>query len=240
MSECDKSATGVIAYVMIQQEPGLTIHVPFDDRGRRESESCPRSLGSHNIGNLLTEAPLLWLPAQELPGSLGLSAGIHAPARSLESSRGVDSFINRPGSKLGGTIFDEPLLVSFLADFQRQVAPGMLAIFGKNIAMRPPDLRIVPPGRIQRSFYKKPKDPAQVVHVDIVPLRKTLPNSRAILLFENKGSKLVHLASAAGNGAPPLAVDRGRANDGRLDRVRVLDAGVENDLVHVTVEGGGW
>lgn len=116
----------------------------------------------------------------------------------------------------------------------------MFTIFGENVPMRSPDLSIILPGRIQRSFCEEPKDPAQVIHVDIVPLRKTLANSRAILLLENKGSKFVHLASATGDGSTPLAVDRGRANDGRLDRVRVLDAGVEDNLVHVTVEGGGW
>lgn len=116
----------------------------------------------------------------------------------------------------------------------------MLAIFSEEVSMWPPDLSIISPGSIQRSFNEKVKDHAQVVHVDVVPLRKTFPDARAILLLQDEGSKLVHLASTTGDRTTPLAVDCGRANNSSLDRVRVLGASIEDNLVHITVEGGGW
>lgn len=73
----------------------------------------------------------------------------------------------------------------------------------------------------------------------VIPPPKTLSDPRTIPLLQNKRSKLVYLSSATRDWTAALAVDSGGTDDSRLDHIRVFGARVENDLVHVTVEGRG-
>lgn len=187
------------------------------------------SLNVHNIRDQLQQARLRRVPSKQLPRTDSVAPGVGAPD--------VQAKVQYLGNlvvaqRLDLRRRDQLLLIGRLGHGPLDVAPDEGSVLGEVVALAAPGGVSAACGR---GLAQSKVDVAEILHVDLVPDVLALADQEALLPLEDGRREEVGLDASGVDGSTARAVDRGRADDGRLHAVRGALAGGEDDLVHRAV-----
>lgn len=221
-------------------DDSMNCHTSICELGSKEAALLLLLLQSlmlilNNRRHLILNTHLLGLPTKHLLESSRLPPRVPSPTDSLKPS----SLLGRLHIHLLSLDFlEQTLLLSTLSNNLAQLSPYMLAIFSKVVAIAAPKLRV---GIVVCCFLDEQDERAgQIVNVHVIPDGLAAANDGCSLDLEHGFCELVDLTTAGEGRSAAIAIDGRWTHDGGLDCTRGVCAGVDDDLIHILVEGFLW